>query len=315
MATEMRAFVDAKRALGRRFITEEKALRLFDRFLAQRCVNSIVDVTPAVVDSFLASRSFRRARSYNMLLGVVRGLFDWLVRQDCLPCSPVRTKPRRQTARRIPCLLDPANARRLLDIASHLPDRPRAPLRGPTYRTIFALLYGLGLRVGEVSRLRCADVDFGRQLLVVRDTKFGKSRLVPFGPRIGALLHDYLQLRGSKLAPDAPVFSFTRRGAVHPGTISQTFHQLVPQLGLSLPPGVAPPRVHDLRHAFAVGTLLRWYREGVNPAARLFHLSTFLGHVNPTSTAVYLTITFELLAAANRRFEGFAAPAFKGVSS
>jgi integrase len=88
----------------------------------------------------------------------------------------------------------------------------------------------------------------------------------------------------------------------------------VPQLGLSIAPGVSPPRVHDLRHVFAVGTLLRWYREGVDPATRLFRLSTFLGHVNPTSTAVYLTITSELLAAANRRFEGFAAPALKRVS-
>jgi site-specific recombinase XerD len=313
MASEMRAFVDAKRALGRRYVTEEKALRLLDRFLKQSRVCSIVDVTPAVIDSFLASRSYRRARSYNMLLGVVRCLFDWLVRQDHLQCSPVRTRPRRQTDRRIPCLLGLVDAQRLLQVAGNLPDGPRAPLRGPTYRAIFALLYGLGLRVGEVSRLRCTDVDFGRRLLVIRDTKFGKSRLVPFGPRIDAMLRAYLQLRGGNLPADAPVFSFTRRGAVHPGTISQTFHHLIPRLGLTIAPGVAPPRVHDLRHAFAVGTLLRWYREGIDPAVRLFHLSTFLGHVNPSSTAVYLTITSELLTAANHRFEGFAASALKEV--
>lgn len=314
LAPAMRAFVDAKRALGRRYVTEEKALRLFDAFLAGRAVGSLVDVTPELIESFLASRSYRRPRSYNMLLGVVRCLFDWLVRQDRLRCSPVRTKPRRQTAQRIPYLFGPAEARRLLEVAGNLPVRPRAPLRGPTYRAIFALLYGLGLRVGEVSRLLRADIDFDRRLLIIRDTKFGKSRLVPFGPRIGTLLHGYLQVRGGKLPPDAPVFSFTRRGSVHPGTIAQTFHQLIPRLGLLIPPGVAPPRLHDLRHAFAVGTLLRWYRDGINPATRLFHLSTFLGHVNPTSTAVYLTITSELLAAASRRFEGFAAPALKAVS-
>jgi integrase len=179
---------------------------------------------------------------------------------------------------------------------------------------IFVLLYGLGLRVGEVSRLQFADVDLDRRLLIIRDTKFGKTRLVPFGPRIGDMLHDYRKHRGENQTPDAAFFSFTRRGAVDPGTISQTFHQLVPRLCLAIPPGVAPPRVHDLRHAFAVGTLLRWYREGVNPAARLFHLSTFLGHVNPSSTAVYLTITSELLTAANRRFEGFAAPVLEGVA-
>lgn len=313
LAPDMRAFIEAKRALGRRYITEEKALRLLDRFLAARRVRSVADVTPKIVDAFLASRSYRRARSYNMLLGVVRCLFDWLVRQGRLPRSPVRAKPRRQTAQRIPYLLEASEARRLLDIAGNLPDRPRAPLRGPTYRAIFALLYGLGLRVGEASRLQRGDVDFDRGLLVIRYTKFGKSRLVPFGPHIGALLHDYLKLRGN-LPTDAAVFSFTQRGAVHPGTVSQTFHQLVPRLRLSIPHGVASPRVHDLRHAFAVGTLLRWYREGVDPSKRLFHLSTFLGHVNPSSTAVYLTTTYELLAAANRRFEGFAARTLKGGS-
>jgi integrase len=197
-----------------------------------------------------------------------------------------------------------------------LPDRPKAPLRGPTYRTIFALLYGLGLRVGEVSRLQRADVDLERNVLIIRNTKFGKSRLVPFGPRMAVVLGHYLQLRGgASCSPETPVFSFTRRGAVHPGTISQTFHQLVPRLGLVVPAGVAPPRAHDLRHAFAVGTLLRWYRSGIDPAGRLFHLATFLGHVNPSSTAVYLTITPELLAEASRRFEHLVGPARAAAAS
>ncbi len=161
--------------------------------------------------------------------------------------SPVRTKPRRQTARRIPCLLDPAEARRLLDVAGNLPDRPRAPLRGPTYRTIFALLYGLGLRVGEVSRLRCADVDFlaDRRLLMVRDTKFGKSRLVPFGPRIGTLLHAYLRLQWRQTSSRRTMPLVHGAGSGSSGHHQpDASHHLVPRLGLSIPPGVAPPRVH-----------------------------------------------------------------------
>jgi site-specific recombinase XerD len=310
----MRAFIEAKRALGRRYITDEKQLQMFDRFLVQRGTATVHEITPALIGTFLGSRSRPRPRSWNELLGVLRRLFEWLVRQGSMGTSPVLAKPRRKTAQRIPYLFGPEEARRLLDVAASLPENERAPLRGPTYKTIFALLYGLGLRVGEASRLTRADVDFDRRLLVIRDTKFGKSRLVPFGPRIGSQLDEYLKLRGGNLPPDAAVFSFTRRGAVHPGTISQTFHHLVPRLGLVMPPGVASPRVHDLRHAFAVGTLLRWYREGVDPATRLFHLATFLGHVNPSSTAVYLTITSELLVAANRRFEGFAASSLKGMT-
>jgi len=306
LAESLTHFLAYKRALGRRYDTEDRVLRLFDRYLVAAQVPGLSAITPALLEAFLATRAQRPARSYNHLLGVLRRLFDWLVRHGIVARSPLHVTPRRETARRIPYLFDAAAARRLLELAGRLPDTPRAPRRGPTYRMIFALLYGLGLRVGEVARLTHADIDLDRDLLVIRGTKFGKSRLVPFGPRIAARLRKYLAPRGSAPEPAAAVFSFTARGPIHPCTISQTFHHLVPHLSLVVPPGVAPPRVHDLRHAFAVGTLLRWYRAGVDPAARLFHLATFLGHVSPTSTAVYLTITADLLGEANRRFEGFA---------
>ncbi len=94
---------------------------------------------------------------------------------------------------------------------------------------------------------------------------------------------------------------------MRPETISQTFHALIPKLELAIPPGSDPPRLHCLRHSFAVQTLLRWYRTDVDPGRRLFHLATFMGHANVESTAWYLTITDELLEEANRRFERFAA--------
>ncbi len=97
---------------------------------------------------------------------------------------------------------------------------------------------------------------------------------------------------------------------MHPGTASQVFHALVRTLRLTIPDGVSTPRLHDLRHSFAVGCLLRWYRDGADPASRLNHLSTFMGHVDPTSTAVYLTITPGLLSQANHRFEAFAETAW-----
>jgi len=317
-AEAIECYVNYKRALKRRFFTEEKTLHLLNRFLFERAVERVEDIEPDLIAQFLASRPRARPRSYNHLLGVVRGFFAWMVVQGRLSRSPVRATPRRATGRRIPFLFTPDQARRLLEEAARLPDNNRAPCRGATYRTIFGLLYGLGLRVGEVSRLCREDVDLDRRLLVIRETKFSKSRLVPFGPRIAEMLEQHLVLqtkRGRTLLPQAPVFSFRTGEPIHPGTISQTFHQLWPRLGFTVPAGVEPPRAHDLRHAFAVGTLLRWYREGIDPSTRLLHLSTFLGHVNPTSTAVYLTITTELLEEASRRFERFAAASPTQVSS
>lgn len=309
LAPWIEQFLAYKRALARRFDVEEHVLRMLDRYLVRQGTSDIAAITPEVLETFLASRPRRTPRSYNHLLGTLARLFDWVVSQGLLDSSPLRTRPRRQTGQRGPFLFEPTQARQLLELAGHLPDRPCAPLRGVTYRTIFALLYGLGLRVGEVSRLCHQDVDLDHKLLVISQTKFAKNRLVPFGDRIAALLADYLQIRTQRREasePQAPVFSFGRGRPIHPGTISQTFHHLVPRLRLPLLPGVAPPRLHHLRHSFAVNTLLRWYRAGIDPGKRLLHLATFLGHVNPSSTAVYLAMTTELLQEANRRFETFA---------
>ena len=311
LADRIEQFLTYKRALGRRYDVEERALRLLDRYLVEKKVMHLSQVTPEVLEAFLASRPRHRPRSYNHLLCTLRRLFDWLVIQGALDRSPVQTKPKRQTSERIPFIFDRSAARRLLELAATLPDNARASRRGVTYRTIFAVLYGLGLRVGEVCRLRLRDVDLHRQVLVIRQTKFRKSRLVPFGPRMAALLREYHQTRVGQvgaLSPDAPVFTFTARGEINPCTVSQTFHALVPRLGLSVPPSCSPPRLHDLRHSFAVGTLLRWYRSGADPGAGLLKLATFMGHVSASSTMIYLTITRELLHEANRRFEAFAEP-------
>ena len=244
LATAIRQFLDHKRALARKFVVEVKALRLLDRYLIEQDVRAPEQITPELLDAFLASRPRKTPRSYNHLLGAVARLFNWLVSQGLWKRSPLRAKPRHQTAQRIPFLFDKTTAGQLLELAGSLPDNSRAPMRGLTYRTIFALLYGLGLRVGEVARLRWGDVDEERQLLVIRLTKFSKSRLVPFGPRIGALLRQYLEARKQhlgSLTADAPLFSFVQGRGLNPSSISQVFHSLVPRLDLHVPPGTALP--------------------------------------------------------------------------
>jgi site-specific recombinase XerD len=319
LASGIEMFLAHKRALGCRFQTEESPLRLLDRFLVEHAVRTIAAITPDVIDAFLVSRPRTAPHSYNQLLGTVARLFDWLVARNLVPRSPVQAKRKRTTASRLPYLFDPPTARRLLEVADTLPDTRNTPRRGLTYRTVFALLYGLGLRVGEVSRLRRGDVDLQRQLLIVRHTKFAKSRLVPFGPRIGHVVTEYLDRRMPTQRPDlsvasVPLFSFRKGQPVAPSTISTIFHELVSHLALRVPDGTRPPCVHCLRHSFAVGTLLRWYRDGLDPGSRLLQLSTFLGHVNPESTAVYLTVTMDLLTEASHRFERWAAPLIHPVT-
>ena len=312
------AYVAAKVAVGCRFACDTRTLRLFDRFLIAQHIVSVDAITSDIIDAFLVSRPRRAPRSFNHLLGTVRRLFEWMVIQQMLPVSPVRATRRREGSRRRPFLFSVPQARQLLELARELPDNNRALQRGSTYHVIFAVLYGLGLRVGEVSRLSVGDLDLGRRILWIRNSKFGKSRLVPFGPRLESVLRAHVERsrQAGQCASEAPLFTFNGQDGVSPNAIRNAFRDhLIPRLGFAVPPGTRKPRVHDLRHSFAVGALLRWYREGVDPAVRLPHLSTFLGHINPSATAVYLTITEELLHEASQRFSTFASRAMTQVSA
>jgi site-specific recombinase XerD len=314
-APHISAFLNHKHALNRKYDVEAKALRLLDRHLNTVGVKTLAEITPEILDAFFLGRPRNRPRSFNHLVGVVGRLFEWMVEHEIIDRSPVTTRLRRLGRTRTPCIFDLPTVQRLVDIAAGLPDTNKGLLRGPSYATIFSLLFGLGLRVGEVARLRCRDVDQERSILTIRDTKFSKSRLVPMGPQLAGRVATFLAMRterAGRLSPDDPVFSFTGGRPINPGTISQTFHALVPKLGITVPEGARAPTAHHLRHSFAVGRLLRWYREDGNPAANLMKLATFMGHVEPASTAVYLTITAELLDAAARRFEQFAAPLSSG---
>jgi integrase/recombinase XerD len=158
---------------------------------------------------------------------------------------------------------------------------------------------------GEVCRLRLRDLDLARQTLFIDQTKFHKSRYVPFGPKVGRCLQHFLDLRHTTTAPagqDDPLFVTLSRLPLVSSTLRRAFGAILRCLGITKAAGQRAPRLHDLRHTFAVHRLLRWYREGVDVQSRLPLLSTFLGHVEIHSTQVYLNVTIDLLREANDRF-------------
>ena len=179
------------------------------------------------------------------------------------------------------------------------------PLRAATIETLLGLLACTGLRIGEAIRLDREDFDQTNRVLIVRDSKFGKSREVLLHPTTVRALVSYGEIR-DRLCPHPKERSLfiTTRGTrpAHP-TIHQPFRALLDQAGVRRRSPSGRARIHDLRHSFAVKTLLDWYRDGGDVAARMPLLSTYMGHVDPAATFWYLSAAPELLALAAERLE------------
>jgi integrase/recombinase XerD len=210
--------------------------------------------------------------------------------------------PGPSSRRAVPYLYSSAEVAALMTAAAAIP----TPFRAATYRVLIGLLAATGMRVGEAISLDRGDLDTGSGLLTVRDGKFGKSRQLPLHFSVLQQLTDYARLRDSRPGrPASPAFfaSVTGTRLIY-NNVHFTFHELVKAAGMEPRSAACRPRVHDLRHTFAVTTLARWYADGGDVAARLPLLSTWLGHADPSGTYWYLTGTPELLALAAARLAG-----------
>jgi integrase/recombinase XerD len=196
-----------------------------------------------------------------------------------------------------PYLYTDADVRALMQACTRL----RGRLRPFTYATLIGLLAVTGMRVGEAIALDRSDLDEGEQVLTIRHSKFNKSREVPLHSTTFEALNTYARKRDRVLRrPKSPSFFLSRAGSrLLTQNVWATFSRLRRWAGLTGQP--CPPRIHDLRHSFALNIILRWYREGVEVEPRIARLSTYLGHVSPSSTYWYLTATPELLRLAAQR--------------
>lgn len=182
---------------------------------------------------------------------------------------------------------------------------PVGSLRPCTFTTLIGLLFCTGLRVSEALALQLSDIDLDQGLLTIRHAKFHKTRALPLPSDVTQKLAAYALTRSRfhhRMDPEAHLFvNEWHRPCSYP-TVNATFLEIARRVGIRGAPGQRGPRLHDLRHAFAVNRLLNWYRDGGDVQARLPLLSTYLGHVCLVSTQVYLDITAELLHEAARRF-------------
>jgi integrase len=179
----------------------------------------------------------------------------------------------------------------------------RSPLRAATYETLIGLIATTGMRSGEAVRLDRDDIDWDEGILTVWNSKFHKSRALPVHTSTLAVLERYDRIRDECVArPKDPSFFVSTVGTRLNNDDDKTFRGLVRHVGLVSAAG-RRPRLHDLRHTFAVRTLVGWYRAGVDVEAHMPLLSTYLGHSNPENTFWYLSAVPELLFLASERLE------------
>ena len=203
--------------------------------------------------------------------------------------------------RPVPYLYSQADITRLVEAATTL----RPALRAATHEALFGLLAITGMRIGEAIALDRNNVDLEAGTLDINDAKFRKHRRLPLHPSSVTALRRYVELR-DELCPRPKVLSFfvsTRGTRLLDVCVHDVFRELVNRLGLGAQPGARPPRLHGLRHTFAVATLRDWYQSGTDVAGHLPVLSAYLGHSHPASTYWYLQACPELLGLAAERLE------------
>jgi integrase len=245
--------------------------------------------------------------TWALRLGVVRRFAVWLSARDRrTEVPPAGLLPCRYRRKR-PYLYSDAEIERLVRTAGGLPSA--AGLKGRTFATIFGLLAVTGLRVSEALALDREDVDLEEGILQIRRTKFGKSRLVAVHESTRQALADYARERDRVVQrPATEAFFLSERGRrVTEWVTRYNFAKVSRAVGLRAPTTNCRhgrgPRLHDMRHRFAICTLLGWYRAGIDVEREIPKLATYLGHVHVNETYWYLEAVPELLELATRRLE------------
>jgi integrase/recombinase XerD len=293
---QLQDYLAIRRAMGFKM---ERHAKLLEQFADHLAAHDAATLTIEHALAWASAPSTADPRWWAARLSMVRGFAVYLHALDPAHQVPPRGLIPGGSRRTIPYLYTDGEIAALVRAAGQL----SGPLRAATYQTLIRLLAVTGMRVGEAIRLDREDLDEELGLLTVHATKFGKSRQLPLHPTAVTGLRDYLNLR-DRLQPvpsTSALLVSTRGFRLRYQRLWEIFHRLVGEAELTPRSPGCTPRIHCLRHSFAVTTLLGWYRDGVDVRAMLPHLSTYLGHTDPKHTYWYLSASPELLALAADR--------------
>jgi integrase len=287
--------------VGRWHLSSQKILIYLDRFLITE-LKPGQPITREIVERWFASMAHLSLGTRINRISVLRQFCRYLSYFDPRTCIIHRSFQPRRT-RPAPHIYTHKQVQQIMAAAKRI--GPSGSLRPAVISTLVGLLHATGLRIGEALALTIADVDLRRRVIHVREGKFKKTRLVPLSSSAAEQLAAYLCKRrksGFPMLSTSPFFVTRTERAYGEAAFTAIYLQVIRQIGIRGPKGQRGPRVHDLRHTFAVNRLLAWYRQGANLSAKLPLLSTYLGHSTITGTEVYLHATAELLENTGKRF-------------
>ena len=310
-------YLDYLDQLGFSIVLAASNLRRLDRFLLAQSIQHPGQIDlPLLMQWYEHERQRVRANTWRLYRDTCSGFCRYLVRLGCLCQNPVAALPRPRPQPYRPHVFSPAELGCLFDF---LKGRVATASGGlPFYRalseyTLYHLIYACGLRVSEAIRLDCQDYSVQPTSLFIRPSKFGKDRLIPIASKVALNLSNLLALRQSLFAraPQGRIFLVLPADRpCHRVVVGERFREILRQLGLYHSQyyrrGVlhGTPHLHELRRAFAVHRLLRWYHQKVDIDPKLPLLATYMGHGFFGHTKTYLTLTRQLLDQADQRFAG-----------
>ena len=289
-------YLTMRRALGYKMCKAKRLLSQFVAFAEDRGETHVRTETalawalqPVGAAAIWTSRRLTQVRLFARHLRALDGVSE-VPADDLLPARGGRVTPYLFKSHEIAAMMQATSRLRGLHVQA-------------TYRTLIGLLAATGMRIGEAISLDRDDFDAGSGIVTIRHGKFGKARALPLHPSTVAALDDYLRRDDRPRSAGIPPLLISSRGKkLQYGNVFEIFHKLLDHCGIAQRSATCRPRIHDLRHSFAVSTIVDDYQTGA-PGARLAILSTYLGHADPSSTYWYLSAAPELLALAGERLE------------
>jgi integrase/recombinase XerD len=305
LATLINQYITYRKSLGESFITNEKNLNNFCRTIGGEM--NIKDISEKIINEFLYKGSEITSAWFGKHATLL-GFYRYVISRGYINKSPLpKFMPKKPTPF-VPYIYSNEEIRLILKVSLTYQEA-KSHNKPIVTRMILFVIYSTGLRLNEALSLKLADIDLSRLVITIKQTKFFKSRLVPFNNQLADAMKEYLTWRqnnGYAQDIEAPLFISKHRFPISSSTMRKIFQKIRKKADIKRTDNSKyQPRIHDLRHAFAVHRITAWHQEGRDVQKLLPILSTYMGHAHISDTSVYLTMTADLLQGAGNRFEQY----------